>query len=84
MDRKLNHSLVALSASGLFLVAALLVANPVDQGGQPSPGDATASAPAPAADAGGTRPGGSGAVASRRGLALPYFSFARGMRRIGG
>ncbi|WP_281287419.1 hypothetical protein [Luteimonas granuli] len=25
-----------------------------------------------------------GATAARRGLALPYFSFARGLRRIGG
>lgn len=83
MDRKLNNSLIALSAAGLFLAGALLVATPVD-GGRPG----TQLPEAPGAGAGdvadddrGPRRGAAGA---RRGLALPYFSFAHGLRRIGG
>lgn len=85
MDRKLSRSLYALSTSGLFLVALLLVATPVDPG---LPARDTAAAPraeASTADAhAGARPERGGTNASRRGLALPYFSIARGMRRIGG
>ena len=91
MDRKLRNSLAALSATGLLLAFALFAAMPLDPAG---------AAPAPLADARGTGTGAGAADAldeagdegrvrrstrgAQRGLALPYFSFARGLRRIGG
>jgi len=84
MDRKLNHSLIALSTAGLVLAAALLAGTPVDR---------SAHAVAPLLDTpeAGVRDAAEddlrhrrSAKAARRGLALPYFSFAHGMRRIGG
>lgn len=90
MNRKLNRSLIALCASALALAAVMLVATPsigVDRTGEPAPELAgtesgtdseagEASAP--------TAHRGISARSSRRGLAMPYFSFARGVRRIGG
>jgi len=89
MDRKLRNSLAALSATGLLLAFALFAAMPLDPAG---------AAPAPLADARGTGAGTADALdeagdegrvrrstrGAQRGLALPYFSFARGLRRIGG
>jgi len=84
MDRKLSHSLIALSAAGIFLAVALLAGTPVDRAGP----DAAATADATAAKAhdapGSARGDRPGARGGRRGLALPYFSFAHGLRRIGG
>ena len=87
MDRKLRTSLTALSFAGFLLAVALFA------GAQPGPSGSSA---APLADTGATRAadaldeaGDEGRVrrstrAAHRGLALPYFSFARGLRRIGG
>lgn len=80
MNRKLDRSLIALTASGLALVAIALFAGPaggpLDQGMAPASGSTTAAD----AEGEGRRP----ATLARRGLAMPYFSFARGVRRIGG
>ena len=84
MDRKLSNSLIALSAAGLFLAAALLVATPVGSGGPDAPLLDTAAAAVQDEVDEDRRDGGSGAKGVRRGLALPYFSFAHGLRRIGG
>ena len=84
MDRKLNHSLIALSATGLVLAAALLAGSPVNRNGV-SGGPAQDTSPTGAPDqAEAARPDRRGAGSGHRGLALPYSSFARGMRRIGG
>ncbi|MGY1529957.1 hypothetical protein [Luteimonas sp. A649] len=84
MDRKLNHSLIALSATGLVLAAALLVGTPPDSNGL-SGGPAQDASPASGLDdAEAARRDRRSARGGRRGLAMPYFSFARGMRRIGG
>ena len=83
MDRKLNHSLIALCAAGLALVLGLLAAHPADRVGVAAaepPGAATA---ADDAAESGLRPPRT-AKGGRRGLALPYFSIAHGLRRIGG
>jgi hypothetical protein len=81
MDRKLNATMMALSASGLFLLLTIMAATPVDgtRGGPP----ATDTAPAFAAEDA-DAPDRSRGKAARRGLAMPYFSFAHGVRRIGG
>lgn len=83
MDRKLNNSLIALSSAGLFLAVALLAGTPVGDPGSPGVAGAqpTEAARDDAAPARGDR---RGIRAGRRGLALPYFSFAHGVRRIGG
>lgn len=77
MNRKLDNTLIALAASSLALAAIALFAAP----GMPSTDDAghavQASSDAPSHGSG--RP-----ILNRRGLAMPYFSFARGVRRIGG
>lgn len=73
MHRKLKNSLTALSASALVLAAALLAGAPL--------GQAALGGPEAYADGGG---GTAPSRMDRRGLALPYFSFARGVRRIGG
>ena len=75
MNRRLDRPLIALAASSLALCAIALCAAP----GQPSrdAGVAGQSGAAAARDA--ERP-----LLQRRGLAMPYFSFARGVRRIGG
>ncbi|MBD7986678.1 hypothetical protein H9645_01375 [Luteimonas sp. Sa2BVA3] len=79
MNRKLDNSLIALTASGLALVAiALLAAPALDPA--PVSGAAPAVESAPDADAVERR----SRTVGRRGLAMPYFSFARGVRRIGG
>ncbi|GGK04969.1 hypothetical protein [Luteimonas terricola] len=84
MDRKLNHSLIALSATGLLLAAALLAGTPLSQGG-PSGANVMDAADATVHDdTEAARRDGRSARSGRRGLALPYFSFAHGMRRIGG
>lgn len=81
MNRKLDNALIALSACGLVLVAALLAGTPVAPHGGGAP-------PAPLAAGEDGRDGDAfsrtRAKSARRGLAMPYFSFARGMRRIGG
>ena len=82
MNRKLDASLIALSASGLFLAMALMASSPVDGGhaGAAVPGIT----PDLATDGDAGTPDQRTGKAARRGLALPYFSFAHGMRRIGG
>lgn len=82
MDRTLNHSLIALCAAGLVLALGLLAASPADR---------RSADPLPAAATTGDEDGAEGdlhprgsAKGARRGLALPYFSFAHGLRRIGG
>jgi len=77
MNRKLKNCLIALSASGLALVAAILAGGPVEQVRPMAAPVAGTAIDADDQDA--YRP-----RADRRGLALPYFSFARGVRRIGG
>ena len=77
MNRKLKNCLTAASASGLLLVAALLAGSPLEQVGPAAAPLALAAGEA--GDGGSYRP-----RTDRRGLALPYFSFARGTRRIGG
>ncbi|GHD66734.1 hypothetical protein GCM10007164_05930 [Luteimonas padinae] len=81
MNRKLDNSLIALTASGLALVAIALIASPAFY---PAPGSRATPVPvvesAADADAGERR----SRTVGRRGLAMPYFSFARGVRRIGG
>ncbi|MEN1940588.1 hypothetical protein WCE41_05930 [Luteimonas sp. MJ246] len=87
MDRKLNHTLTALSATGLLLAGFLLVADPVGHTARTAgtPGTAADAVDPPADDAAEPRRREGGAAkGARRGLALPYFSFAHGMRRIGG
>ena len=74
MNRKLKNSLTALSASAVVLAAALLAGTPTGAGDRPD------AAQVAGTDGGGTSP----SRMDRRGLALPYFSFARGVRRIGG
>jgi hypothetical protein len=84
MDRKLNHSLIALSVAGLVLAAALLAGTPVARDGLTG-GPAQDSPRASALDdTEAARLDRRSARGGRRGLAMPYFSFARGMRRIGG
>ncbi|MBJ6977755.1 hypothetical protein [Luteimonas sp. MC1895] len=80
MNRKLDNTLIALAASGLALTAIALFATPgfapTDDAGLPA-----------AAAVGDADPGireRRGTALNRRGLAMPYFSFARGVRRIGG
>lgn len=76
MNRKLKNSLTALSAGTLLLVAAILAGSPA--------GPALTDTPLAVAEGGSDKGGSSHSNANRRGLALPYFSFARGVRRIGG
>lgn len=79
MNRKLDNSLIALTASGLALVAIALLASPaLDPASGSDAGPAVESASD--ADAVERR----SRTVGRRGLAMPYFSFARGVRRIGG
>lgn len=81
MNRKLDNSLIALTASGLALVAiALLAAPALDPAPVSGAAPAVESAPDADADAVERR----SRTVGRRGLAMPYFSFARGVRRIGG
>ena len=79
MNRKLDHSLIALTAIGLGLVAIALFATPA--GGPADEGMAPVVESTPAAEADGR---GRRSRLGHRGLAMPYFSFARGVRRIGG
>ena len=79
MNRKLDRSLIALTTTGLGLVAIALFAAPA--GGPIDHGMAPVTESTPASDAGGES---RRATLKRRGLAMPYFSFARGVRRIGG
>ena len=80
MNRKLVRSLIALSASVVVLAVLASAGDPL------APVDPRS----PAADSVAiTGHGRSGlepreAKIARRGLAMPYFSFARGVRRIGG
>ncbi len=76
MNRTLTRSQIALLACGLLLAVAPLAGSPA--------GRSTASMDIAAVDASEEVDARSGATAARRGLALPYFSFARGLRRIGG
>lgn len=84
MDRKLNHSLIALSAAGLFLAAALLAGSPAGSDGLSRGPAVDANGASGFDDAEAERRDRRSARGGRRGLAMPYFSFARGMRRIGG
>ncbi|MDQ2701931.1 MAG: hypothetical protein M3Y70_03770 [Pseudomonadota bacterium] len=88
MNRKLQHSVTALSATAAVFGLLLLAGGPPPMS-MPMPGAgamvAAESIEAPAADAD------EGGVASRRhqrraraGLALPYFSFAQGLRTVTG
>lgn len=82
MNRKLDNTLIALAASGLALTALALFATPVF-----APTDGSGLPAAAAAVVGDADPGlgeRRGSALNRRGLAMPYFSFARGVRRIGG
>ena len=85
MDRTLDHSLIALCAAGFILALGLLATTPASDGADRS--NAPVSDSAAALDTDGTdsdiRPRRS-AKGARRGLALPYFSFAHGLRRVGG
>ncbi|MEN1971546.1 hypothetical protein WCE34_04240 [Luteimonas sp. MJ204] len=83
MDRKLSHSLTALSVTGICLAAALLASSPVEGDGRTT-GPSAVALEAPADDPASGRPAPRASRGARRGLALPYFSFAHGMRRIGG
>ena len=79
MTRKLNTTLIALLACAACLAAAVLAGAPV--------GDALSAAAEVEADGAGypaDHPIDRAGSAFRGGLALPYFSFARGARRIGG
>lgn len=76
MNRKFTRPQFALLACGLLLAVAPLAGSPA---GRPAaPMDIAA------ADASEGVDGHTGTPSARRGLALPYFSFARGLRRIGG
>lgn len=78
MNRKLDNTLIALAASSLALSAIALFAAPE----MPSPGHGGGRAvQASSTDA---PVHGDRSMLNRRGLAMPYFSFARGVRRIGG
>lgn len=80
MIRKPARSLITLSSSALVLVALAFAGDPLLPAGPLSPhADSVASA---ANDPAGPAP--REQKIARRGLALPYFSFARGVRRIGG
>ncbi len=79
MNRKLDNSLIALTASGLALVAIALLAAPAFD---PAPVSGAAPAVESASDADAVER--RSRTLGRRGLAMPYFSFARGVRRIGG
>ena len=78
MTRKLNTTLIALLACAACLAAAVLAGAPAD--------DALTAATDVEAGAGDAadHPIDRAGAAFRGGLALPYFSFARGVRRIGG
>ncbi len=86
MNRKLQRSTLALSATSAVL-AMLLMA-----GGPALPPPVTASALVATADVGDTDNNSNGDVLilrkhqrrSRAALALPYFSFAQGLRRVTG
>jgi len=86
MKRKLNASLIALSTSGLFLAVALLAGRPLEDGAAPAvPGVAALAGDSIEEDATeASRPARRGPRSARRGLAMPYFSFAHGLRRVGG
>lgn len=75
MNRTLTRPQIALLACGLLLAVAPLAGSPA--------GRSAASMDIAAVDASEEVEARTGATA-RRGLALPYFSFARGLRRIGG
>lgn len=77
MNRKLAHSLIALSTSALVMVALAFAGDPLPA--THDPGDALASTTGTDA-----APDARQVKIARRGLAMPYFSFARGVRRIGG
>ena len=79
MNRKLDNSLIALTASGLALVAIAMLAAPAFDSAS---GSGAASTVESAADADAVER--RSRTVGRRGLAMPYFSFARGVRRIGG
>ncbi|MGY0612352.1 MULTISPECIES: hypothetical protein [unclassified Luteimonas] len=83
MDRKLSHSLIALSVTGICLAAALLASSPAESDSRTT-GPSAAAIDAPADDSASGLSGPRASKGARRGLALPYFSFAHGMRRIGG
>ena len=79
MNRRLDNTLIALAASSLALSAIALLAapdmSPTGYGAEPAARAGSADVPSHHGD----RP-----MLNRRGLAMPYFSFARGVRRIGG
>ena len=70
MNRKLKNCSIALSAAGLALVALALAGDPV--------------AATPRVDTMADQRERPTSRRAGRGLAMPYFSFARGIRRIGG
>lgn len=70
MNPKLKNSSLALSAAGLALLVVALLADAV--------------APSPRAETLVEQRGDSALQRAGRRIALPYFSFARGFRRIGG
>ncbi|HEY4529006.1 MAG TPA: hypothetical protein VIG97_01555 [Luteimonas sp.] len=79
MNRRLDNTLIALAASSLALSAIALFAAPDMPSGAMGAGRAVHASSNEAPPPGGDRP-----LLNRRGLAMPYFSFARGVRRIGG
>lgn len=82
MTRKLNRSLIAFFSSGLALLAIALLASPApgDRGLQDPP---YAASPATGGNDSADRLHRT-STGHHQGLAMPYFSFARGTRRIGG
>lgn len=82
MNSKLNRSLTAFVSSSLALLAIAILASP------PPAGPASQAEPLVAlATPAGEAPSGERLRAPanhRQELAMPYFSFARGVRRIGG
>lgn len=90
MNRKLQHTMTALSASAAMLGLMLLAgapSRPVDPGYAAVAASASEDGDARAmADDGGSRRGAAGRHArrARSELALPYFSIAHGLRRATG
>ena len=78
MNRRLDNTLIALAASSLALSAIALFAAPDMPSGAMEAGRTVH------ASGSRTPPPGDRPLLDRRGLAMPYFSFARGVRRIGG
>jgi hypothetical protein len=93
MNRKLRDTLIALSASSLLLVVTLLAGNPQPLELRPSPhgqlADSMEWSEGAVEDADGTsrpaqrgvRDAARGRSAGHRKFALPYYSFAHGLRQ---